>query len=210
MNDQDRKLLGDEKRAVILQAALKEFAEQGYDKASTNQITQNAGVSKGLLFHYFGNKKQLYMKTLDMCLNQYIISMDRTLDSISDDIFQRIIDINLIKLEILTNEPIMHEIVTQAFLHPCEEVKLETQARQQMIEQRYLPYLTDEIDTSFFRKDIESDRLIKYIVFVVNSLGEKYIQAYKAANYQYPNIIRDFIEELDEYVDIIKYGVCQW
>ena len=37
------------------------FAEYGYDATSTDQIVQEAGISKGILFHYFGSKKNLYL-----------------------------------------------------------------------------------------------------------------------------------------------------
>ena len=47
----------EEKKQKIYQAALEEFVEHGYQNASTNRITQRAGISKGLLFHYFKNKK---------------------------------------------------------------------------------------------------------------------------------------------------------
>lgn len=39
-----------EKRERIINAALKEFAQKGYDKASTNEIIKEAGISKGSLF----------------------------------------------------------------------------------------------------------------------------------------------------------------
>ncbi|MCL2193139.1 MAG: TetR/AcrR family transcriptional regulator, partial [Treponema sp.] len=51
--------LDDEKRDRILNAAMKEF-RYGYVKASTDIIVKEAGISKGLLFHYFGTKEQLY------------------------------------------------------------------------------------------------------------------------------------------------------
>jgi AcrR family transcriptional regulator len=44
----------------ILQAALEEFAERNYASASTNAIVKRANISKGLLFHYFGDKAGLY------------------------------------------------------------------------------------------------------------------------------------------------------
>ena len=50
-----------EKQDRIINAAIKEFAQKGYDNASTNEIVKEAGISKGLLFHYFQNKKQLYL-----------------------------------------------------------------------------------------------------------------------------------------------------
>ena len=48
----------------ILQAALKRFATYGYQKANTDEIARDAGVSKGLIFHYFGKKQVLYERTI--------------------------------------------------------------------------------------------------------------------------------------------------
>ncbi len=46
-------------RARIRQAALKHFAEQGYERATIRGIAQTAGVSPGLLRHHFGSKEAL-------------------------------------------------------------------------------------------------------------------------------------------------------
>ena len=48
--------LDEEKRQKILDAALMEFAEHGYEKASTNRIVKEAGIGKGMLFYYFKSK----------------------------------------------------------------------------------------------------------------------------------------------------------
>ena len=48
-----------EKQERILNAAIKVFALNGYRKASTDVIVTEAGISKGLLFHYFTNKLSL-------------------------------------------------------------------------------------------------------------------------------------------------------
>lgn len=47
-------------RARLLDEAIKLFAEQGYDKASTRAIVEAAGVTDRMLFHYFGDKRALY------------------------------------------------------------------------------------------------------------------------------------------------------
>ncbi|KFZ26508.1 MAG: HTH-type transcriptional regulator BetI [Candidatus Izimaplasma bacterium HR2] len=51
----------DQRKDRILEAALIEFSDKGYKKASTNTIVREAGVSKGLLFHYYKSKKDLYI-----------------------------------------------------------------------------------------------------------------------------------------------------
>lgn len=45
----------------ILNAAFREFAEKGYEDASTNRIVKNAEIGKGTLFYHFGNKENLYI-----------------------------------------------------------------------------------------------------------------------------------------------------
>ena len=54
-----------EKRERIINAAINEFTKKGYRNASTNEIVKEAGISKGLIFHYFKNKKQLYLFLYD-------------------------------------------------------------------------------------------------------------------------------------------------
>lgn len=51
----------DQRKDRILEAALIEFSDKGYKKASTNTIVREAGVSKGLLFHYYKSKRDLYV-----------------------------------------------------------------------------------------------------------------------------------------------------
>lgn len=47
------------KQEKILETALRLFANDGYTATSTNKIAKEAGVSEGLIFRHFGNKKGL-------------------------------------------------------------------------------------------------------------------------------------------------------
>lgn len=53
-----------EKVTRIMAAATHEFAVHGYTTAKTDQIALAAEVSKGLIFHYYGSKQQLYFQTV--------------------------------------------------------------------------------------------------------------------------------------------------
>lgn len=48
-----------DKQEKILEAALVLFAQEGYNATSTSKIAQKAGVSEGLIFRHFKNKKGL-------------------------------------------------------------------------------------------------------------------------------------------------------
>mgnify|MGYP000914953748 CR=1 FL=1 len=57
-----------EKQERILNAAIKEFAKKGYKNAVTDEIVKEANISKGALFHYFNNKRDLYLFLYDYSL----------------------------------------------------------------------------------------------------------------------------------------------
>ncbi|GAB2497270.1 hypothetical protein GCM10008929_17930 [Alkalibacterium psychrotolerans] len=61
--------LDKEKQDRILDAAFQEFAEKGYEQASTNQIAKAAGIGKGTLFYYFKNKQNLFYDLIDVAFN---------------------------------------------------------------------------------------------------------------------------------------------
>lgn len=53
--------LPDEKQQRIINAGFRVFSQNSYKKSPMNEIAVSAGISKSLLFHYFRNKKELYI-----------------------------------------------------------------------------------------------------------------------------------------------------
>jgi len=51
-------------KAAILAAGRVEFAERGFEGARVDAIAERAGANKRLLYHYFGNKEELYSAVL--------------------------------------------------------------------------------------------------------------------------------------------------
>lgn len=58
--------LPEEKRKVIVDAAIEEFAEYGLENASTNRIVANSGISKGSFYQYFEDKQDVFMYLLSV------------------------------------------------------------------------------------------------------------------------------------------------
>lgn len=48
-----------EKRKLILDAAIKVFAEKGYHRSRVSDIAEEAGIAYGLVYHYFRNKEEV-------------------------------------------------------------------------------------------------------------------------------------------------------
>lgn len=55
----------DERRRQLLEAGAQVFTERSYDDASMAEVARAAGISKGLLYHYFPSKRDLFVATLE-------------------------------------------------------------------------------------------------------------------------------------------------
>jgi AcrR family transcriptional regulator len=74
-----------ERREQILDAALAEFAQHGYEGASTDAIARTAGISQPYLFRLFGTKKGLYLASADRCFADTYETFRAASDGLSGD-----------------------------------------------------------------------------------------------------------------------------
>lgn len=51
----------DERRAQLIALGVRLFGTRAYDEVSIDAIAEEAGVSKGLLYHYFGSKRAFHL-----------------------------------------------------------------------------------------------------------------------------------------------------
>jgi AcrR family transcriptional regulator len=59
-----RRLEPDQRRAQILACARRLFGERPYDAVSTTELAKQSGVARGLINHYFGTKRELYLEVI--------------------------------------------------------------------------------------------------------------------------------------------------
>lgn len=59
-----RRSAPDERRAQLVELGLRLFSERSYDELSVDDIARAAGISKGLLYHYFPSKRDYYVETV--------------------------------------------------------------------------------------------------------------------------------------------------
>jgi AcrR family transcriptional regulator len=54
----------DARRQQLLDAGIKVFADRAYEDVSIDEIAENCGVSRSLLYHYFSGKREYYIATI--------------------------------------------------------------------------------------------------------------------------------------------------
>lgn len=66
----------EDRRAQLLELGLRLFAERAYDDVSIDDIAAAAGISKGLLYHYFPTKRDYYAATVREASRQLLSLTD--------------------------------------------------------------------------------------------------------------------------------------
>ncbi|WP_105617008.1 TetR/AcrR family transcriptional regulator [Vallitalea okinawensis] len=74
---------------ALLDAALNEFVDKGYDKASLNNILKEANMSKGSFYYHFKNKEDLYFNLIDILIEKKKVFLAKTMkpEDFTKDIF---------------------------------------------------------------------------------------------------------------------------
>ncbi|MDD9149706.1 MULTISPECIES: TetR/AcrR family transcriptional regulator [unclassified Sporolactobacillus] len=78
------------KEKAILEAAIHEFAEKGFERTSTNQIAKSAGTSKGLIFHYYKSKEKLYEASVRFAIDFSIKELDFSKVKITNNVIEEL------------------------------------------------------------------------------------------------------------------------
>ncbi len=79
----------EETKAKILEAAIKLFSIRGYNKASVDDICEEAGISKGAFYHHFKSKQALFLALLDGWLQFVDQAIESTKDKTVPDTFMQ-------------------------------------------------------------------------------------------------------------------------
>ncbi|MBY0123688.1 TetR/AcrR family transcriptional regulator [Bacillus sp. S/N-304-OC-R1] len=204
-----------EKKELIINVAIEEFVKNGYDKTSTDTITGRAGISKGILFHYFKSKKNLYLYLVNCAIDVLTEETMKALRELSsNDFFERVKEIYLLKRQITGQWIRETQLVTDAFFNPPVAVKaeleklmqkhLELYQREFMLEHIYLKEL---IETERLREGVAAETVVNMTMFIVEQLGNKYRALQKANQYNFLDEPDPLVQELNDYLKIIKNGV---
>lgn len=117
-----------EKQNIIIDAALSVFGTNGYKKTSVSDIAAAAGISKAMVFHYFGTKKALYFYLIQMCGQTITNEVNQKFDNSVTDFFDRIMLATDIEISVMKKHPTIPQFINSVYFEQDREVKEEIQA----------------------------------------------------------------------------------
>ena len=157
-----------EKQQRIINAAYKVFSENSYKKAPMSEIADEGGVSKALLFHYFTNKKELYMYLWENAIEmtRKAIVEYRTLETF--DFFEMLKRSLLSKCSVMQKYPHIYAFSLRAYYETFPEIKEVILKSYSNISKASEDIVFEKIDTSSLRKDINLKLMYAEIFYAVD------------------------------------------
>jgi len=171
--------LDEVKRERIINAALEEFAKKGYNNASTNQIVKNASISKGLLFHYFSNKKGLFLFLINYVINIFADDFYSRINFDETDILKRWGQIAILKIELIQKHPDLYGFLLTSFSDDSNEIKKDLENIDKGILVDAYERLLVNIDTSVFKSGMDAKQVMEIIIWVTQGFGNHMMEKLK-------------------------------
>lgn len=187
-----------EKQNIIIDAALLCFGTNGYKKTSVSDIAAAAGISKALVFHYFGTKKALYLYLIDLCTHIIMNELDEKFDNAVTDFFARIKLAASIEISVMKKHPAILSFLESVYFENDDEVKADIKAilANSEIESLRSKIAFEGTDTSKFKDDIDP----KLVMKILTLLTDGYLSKMPKTGID----LDALCEELDEYINLFK------
>ena len=199
--------LTEEKKKRILDACVEEFAAKGYEGASTNEIVTKAGISKGILFHYFGSKRNLFLYVIDYVMEYTNRKFYSGIDELPKDLIERVMYRGRLKLQVAYEEPFIYELLYKAFVNTPTELKDELRQKYEGIFQLETERFFNGVDTAGFRSDIDPRKVFEAIMLFAEGMYRKYLAQFKNVPAGVALKCMDkYMRETEMFLNLLKYG----
>ena len=188
------------KQEQIRKAALREFAREGYERASTNNIVKEAGIAKGTLFYYFRNKQALFDYLVKYVINYLETEYLERVDFSDPDFLARYWKAAQIKLESYLCDKEAFEFLGAMYL------RQENQTLLQQLDALYqdaMGRMLSDLNTSLFRTDITVEYAMKIATWAMEGYQSELQARLQGQDLSTLNM-KPYWDEFSEFLQVLR------
>jgi AcrR family transcriptional regulator len=189
--------LAEGKQKTIRNAALKVFGENGYKKASVKDIADEANISKSMIFHYFGTKKDLYLYLVDYCSKVLTGPLANIPKDLPKDYFERMKVATEKQMGILRDEPYFLKFLTSMLSESDPEISKELQVYREYAASFQNDFALQDIDFSKFKEDVDLKVVLRMMVWMAEGFSRN-------VSLEGENVLDDFIGQFNEAMEMLR------
>lgn len=184
-----------EKQDRMINAALKIFALNGYNHASTDDIVKEAEISKGLLFHYFTNKIGLYSFIYEYSVRYVTLELGSFIDKNDNDFFNMHMQIKNAECQVMKGYPYMIAFLNRTKNENVIEA-MEAISEKKNVVSEYIEEIFKHSNMSPLRPDIDVDKLNSIIDYVADGVLTKNLRADDSRPEKYYKEMKEYLVQL--------------
>ncbi len=191
-------------RRRILDGALTEFSKQGYGASSVNAICAAQNISKGIIYHYFDTKDDLFLACVEEC---FVLLTDYLKDTVQfkyGEIQHQLENYFTARNSFFVKNPVYQRIFCEAIFSPPAHLKTEIQRQKQNFDLLNTKILECILDQISLRPQISKQDVIETF---------RQFQDFINAKYQFSDLSAQEFEAHEENcrkaLDILLYGVVK-
>jgi AcrR family transcriptional regulator len=195
--------LPEDKRNLIVEAAIDEFAVYSFDQASINRIVANAGIAKGSFYQYFEDKKDLFLFLMGVIAEEKIAYISPVmLNPAEYDIFTVLHELFLSGAKFASEQPRYAAIANLLVANKQAPIykELITESRPLSIA-LFEPLIKQAIDRGEVRPELD----VEMLNFVIATMNQALVE-YSSEQRNGP-VHESVIASVDAYIDILKNGI---
>lgn len=194
-------------RERILAAALEEFGRKSYDAAAINSICEAGQIPKGLLYHNFKNKDQLYLACVELCYDRMTAYMKANADT-TGDARRALQSFLLTRQRFFAENPHLANIFFNTVLYPPRHLQPELALLRRDFEAYLMERYRAILDQLTLREGISTEMALEYFS-AIQEMFNSYFQKRAQAEGDYHALIEDHEDKLSGMLDILLYGIAR-
>lgn len=191
-------------RRRILESALAEFAEQGYGASSVNTISNGEGLSKGIIYHYFPTKDDLYLACVEECFQMLTGHLQSHTNMEGQTAEERLEQYFRVRLDFFEQNPQYQRIFCDAVIMPPAHLEASIQEKKAPFDRFNIDSLNRMLEPVSLRSDLSREDVVDTF---------RQYQDYINARYQMTGSekidIRGHEESCRRALRILLYGVVE-
>lgn len=185
-----------------MDSALTEFSKKGYGASSINTICSAENISKGIIYHYFSTKDDLFLACVEECFTLLTEYLKTGLCSEEEGAAERLEEYFSVRMDFFRENPVYQRIFCEAVITPPEHLRSEIQKRKQGFDLLNDQILEQILEPVALRPQVTKDEVVDMF---------RRFQDFINANRQIVEFSRKEFEIHEENcrkaVDILLYGV---
>lgn len=193
----------------IIEGAIIEFGEKNFAEASTNSICKISGVSKGLLFHYYKSKDQLFLECVSKCFNEITkyTTDNMTIESI--DISKNLQKYFQVRLEFFKEYPHFEHIFISAMFNAPMNLTDDILRCKNILDITNKTILESMLKSLTLKENLNLDEIIDYILDFGNFLVLKYKKNNAYRYFGDEKVFENYNDEFVKFVKMLLYGILK-